>query len=113
MNLSFKGVHNTCYPRTDPTVIMAILSVDKRHVLLGRKKEFPRGMWSCLAGFMEPGLFVLFHDAALIKFKCFSAQCDQGCNYGLITIVFCFSLFAVQVLNLNIKLFMVYLLHKQ
>jgi NAD+ diphosphatase len=41
------------FPRTDPVVIM--LPVDGDHCLLGRQARFPSGMWSCLAGFLEPG----------------------------------------------------------
>ncbi|KAK3097530.1 hypothetical protein FSP39_010491 [Pinctada imbricata] len=53
--ISNKGIHNTCYPRTDPSVIMLVVSPDGKKCLLGRKKSFPAKMWSCLAGFMEPG----------------------------------------------------------
>ncbi|XP_072166750.1 NAD-capped RNA hydrolase NUDT12-like [Diadema setosum] len=52
---SLKGVHNTCYPRLDPVAIMLVVSEDGKSVLLGRKKGFPGKMYSCLAGFMEPG----------------------------------------------------------
>lgn len=52
---SNKGIHNTAYPRTDPSVIMLVISADGKRCLLGRKKQFPAKMWSCLAGFMEPG----------------------------------------------------------
>ncbi|CAG5116587.1 unnamed protein product, partial [Candidula unifasciata] len=52
---SHKGVHNTCYPRVDPSLIMLVVSTDKQHCLLGRQKRFPPKMYSCLAGFMEPG----------------------------------------------------------
>lgn len=41
------------FPRTDPCVIM--LAVDGDRCLLGRSKRFPAEMWSCLAGFVEPG----------------------------------------------------------
>jgi NAD+ diphosphatase len=41
------------FPRTDPCVIM--LAVDGDRCLLGRSARFPPGMWSCLAGFVEPG----------------------------------------------------------
>lgn len=53
--VSRKGLHNYAYPRTDTTVIMGILSEDGDKILLGRQKAWPRGMYSCLAGFMEPG----------------------------------------------------------
>jgi NAD+ diphosphatase len=39
------------FPRTDPVVIMLVTSEEK--VLLGRQKQFPPGMYSCLAGFVE------------------------------------------------------------
>jgi len=41
------------FPRTDPAVIMLVHHGDK--CLLGRGKQFPRGMHSTLAGFVEPG----------------------------------------------------------
>ncbi|XP_053180843.1 LOW QUALITY PROTEIN: peroxisomal NADH pyrophosphatase NUDT12 [Scomber japonicus] len=52
---SLKGIHNTCYPRVDPVVIMLLIHPDGNQCLLGRKKVFPPGMFSCLAGFIEPG----------------------------------------------------------
>lgn len=52
---SLKGIHNTSYPRVDPVVIMLIVHPDGNHCLLGRQKRFPPGMFSCLAGFIEPG----------------------------------------------------------
>jgi NAD+ diphosphatase len=39
------------FPRTDPVVIMLVTSGD--NCLLGRQKQFPAGMYSCLAGFVE------------------------------------------------------------
>lgn len=41
------------FPRTDPVVIVLALSGNK--VLLGRSPHWPEGMYSLLAGFMEPG----------------------------------------------------------
>jgi NAD+ diphosphatase len=41
------------FPRTDPVVIMLVVNGD--HCLLGRQPRFGKGMWSCLAGFVEPG----------------------------------------------------------
>ncbi|XP_066567342.1 NAD-capped RNA hydrolase NUDT12 isoform X1 [Amia ocellicauda] len=52
---SVNGIHNTSYPRVDPVVIMLVIHPDGNQCLLGRKKTFPRGMFSCLAGFVEPG----------------------------------------------------------
>ncbi|XP_075037550.1 NAD-capped RNA hydrolase NUDT12 [Mixophyes fleayi] len=52
---SLRGIHNTSYPRVDPVVIMLIVHPDGNQCLLGRKTTFPAGMFSCLAGFVEPG----------------------------------------------------------
>ena len=41
------------FPRTDPVVIMAVRHKDQ--ILLGRQASWPPGMFSALAGFMEPG----------------------------------------------------------
>ncbi|MEM8793263.1 MAG: NAD(+) diphosphatase [Pseudomonadota bacterium] len=47
---SCSGLH---FPRTDPVVIMLILRGEQ--VLLGRQSQWPDGLYSLLAGFMEPG----------------------------------------------------------
>ncbi len=41
------------FPRTDPVVIM--LAVCGERCLVGRQSRFPPGMYSALAGFVEPG----------------------------------------------------------
>lgn len=41
------------FPRTDPVAIMLAVRGDR--CLLGRQSRFLPGMWSCLAGFVEPG----------------------------------------------------------
>jgi NAD+ diphosphatase len=41
------------FPRTDPVAIM--LAIDGDRCLLGRQARFVPNMWSCLAGFVEPG----------------------------------------------------------
>jgi NAD+ diphosphatase len=41
------------FPRTDPVVIMLPIFGDK--CLLGRQAAWPKGMYSALAGFLEPG----------------------------------------------------------
>lgn len=41
------------FPRTDPVVIMLVLRGNK--LLLGRSPGWPEGMYSALAGFVEPG----------------------------------------------------------
>jgi NAD+ diphosphatase len=46
--------HTMHFPRTDPAVIMLVTDGDR--ALLGRNKNFPvPGMYSTLAGFVEPG----------------------------------------------------------
>ena len=49
-NPECKAMH---FPRTDPAVIMLVS--DGERALLGRNKNFPPGMYSTLAGFVEPG----------------------------------------------------------
>lgn len=41
------------FPRTDPAII--VLVHDEDRVLLHRQPHWPEGMWSVLAGFVEPG----------------------------------------------------------
>lgn len=48
------GLHNTAFPRTDPTLVAAAVSADGRRVLLGRGKRWPENYFSCLSGFVEP-----------------------------------------------------------
>ncbi|MFY0617318.1 NAD(+) diphosphatase [Shimia sp.] len=45
--------HTPHFPRTDPVVIMLITMGNK--VLMGRSPGWPEGMYSLLAGFVEPG----------------------------------------------------------
>ena len=45
------GAHH--FPRTDPVVIMLVTRGNR--ALLGRSPGWPEGMYSCLAGFVEPG----------------------------------------------------------
>jgi len=45
--------HAEHFPRTDPVVIM--LAIAGERCVLGRSPRFPQTMWSCLAGFAEPG----------------------------------------------------------
>jgi NAD+ diphosphatase len=45
------GCKTQHFPRTDPVVIMLV--TDGERCLLGRQAQFPPGMWSCLAGFVE------------------------------------------------------------
>ena len=46
-------VPGDAFPRTDPVVIMLAIAGDR--CVLGRSPRFPPTMWSCLAGFAEPG----------------------------------------------------------
>ncbi len=41
------------FPRTDPVVIMLVTRGNR--ALIGRSPGWPEGMYSCLAGFVEPG----------------------------------------------------------
>ena len=41
------------FPRVDPVVIMLVARGDR--CLLGRQTRFPQNLYSCLAGFIEPG----------------------------------------------------------
>lgn len=43
------------FPRTDPVVIMLTVTPDNTKCLLGRSPNFLEGVYSCLAGFVEPG----------------------------------------------------------
>ncbi len=45
------GTHH--FPRTDPVVIMLVTHGNR--CLMGRSPGWPEGMYSCLAGFVEPG----------------------------------------------------------
>ncbi|MBE3048744.1 NUDIX domain-containing protein [Candidatus Bathyarchaeota archaeon] len=49
------GISNIAFPRSDPTMIAAVVSADGQRVLLGRNKKWPPGFYSTLAGFLEPG----------------------------------------------------------
>jgi len=45
---------NLTFPRTDPTIIVAVISHDSKRLLLGRQKRWPPYWFSTLAGFIEP-----------------------------------------------------------
>ncbi len=55
----YKRVCTACgheiFPRTDPVVIMLTIDEERDLCLLGRSPHFAPGMYSCLAGFVEPG----------------------------------------------------------
>jgi len=49
---------HSAFPRTDPAVIMLVCDKSSAHgerCLLGRSPHFPAGVYSTLAGFVEPG----------------------------------------------------------
>jgi len=52
-NCTKNGCTSLHFPRTDPAVIMLVH--DGNRVLLGRQKIWPDGLYSTLAGFVEPG----------------------------------------------------------
>ena len=52
-NCTKNGCTSLHFPRTDPAVIMLVHDGDR--VLLGRQKICPDGVYSTLAGFVEPG----------------------------------------------------------
>ncbi|KAF2455702.1 NADH pyrophosphatase [Lineolata rhizophorae] len=49
------AISNVSFPRTDPTIIVAVVSADGRRLLLGRQARWPPRWYSTLAGFIEPG----------------------------------------------------------
>ena len=51
--INCKSCGSSTFPRIDPVVIMLITNGPR--VLLGRSNGWPNGMYSLLAGFMEPG----------------------------------------------------------
>ncbi|WFD21165.1 NAD(+) diphosphatase [Malassezia caprae] len=53
--LSGRTLQNYAYPRTDLVVIVGIVSADTKRILLGRKRGWPAGYYSCIAGFVEQG----------------------------------------------------------
>jgi NAD+ diphosphatase len=48
-------ISNLSFPRTDPTIIVAVISADGSRLLLGRQRRWPKDWYSTLAGFLEPG----------------------------------------------------------
>lgn len=47
-------ISNLSFPRTDCSIIAAVVNHAGDKLLLGRNKRFPPGFFSCLAGFLEP-----------------------------------------------------------
>ncbi|XP_021944322.1 nucleoside diphosphate-linked moiety X motif 13 [Folsomia candida] len=46
---------NHVYPPISPVAITRVLDQTREKVLLVRQPQYPKGMYSCIAGFMEPG----------------------------------------------------------
>lgn len=46
---SVESVQNYSYPRSDPVIIVGIVSADGEHILVGRQKAWPKGFYSCVA----------------------------------------------------------------
>uniref|UniRef100_A0A674MQC9 NAD-capped RNA hydrolase NUDT12 n=1 Tax=Takifugu rubripes TaxID=31033 RepID=A0A674MQC9_TAKRU len=74
---SLKDGYNTCNPRIDPVVVMLVVHPDRNQCLLGRKKSFPVGMFSCLVGFIEPGEAI--EDAVRRE-----VEAESGVKVGLV-----------------------------
>lgn len=70
----------THFPQTDPVVIMLILSDD--NVLVARQTDWPEGLYSLLAGFMEPGETI--EDAVRRE-----AKATTGVEIGVVGYVGC------------------------
>lgn len=68
------------FPRTDPVVIMAVRHGEK--LLLGRQSSWPPGMFSALAGFMEPGETI---EAAVRR----EVLEEAGIKVGVVTYAAC------------------------
>jgi NAD+ diphosphatase len=66
------------FPRTDPVVIMLVLRGNS--VLVGRNAAWPAGMYSLLAGFMEPGETV----AAAVRREVFE---ETGIRIGAVRLL--------------------------
>ncbi|KAI9220732.1 NUDIX hydrolase domain-like protein [Blastocladiella britannica] len=49
------GVQNYAHPRTDPVAMACAVHPLGNALLLGRSPGWPTGMYSCTAGFIEPG----------------------------------------------------------
>ena len=44
---------NDIYPRTDTVVIVLVENAARTHCLLGRGRNYPKGMYTCVSGFAE------------------------------------------------------------
>jgi NAD+ diphosphatase len=95
----YKRVCTQCdtehFPRTDPVVIMLATHGDA--CLLGRGKQFPRGFYSALAGFIEPGETIEeavareLHEEAGVKTKRVSYYATQPWPFPSSLMIGCFA----------------------
>ncbi len=77
MDAGYRRVCDACnaehFPRTDPVVIM--LAISGGRCLLGRQPRFPKGFYSALAGFIEPGETI---EAGVVRELKEEAGIDSG-----------------------------------
>ena len=62
INASFSGSDRYCkackqrvYPSSEPVSIVLVTNEDNSQVLLVRQPRHPKGMFSCIAGFVDAG----------------------------------------------------------
>lgn len=67
---SVLSIQNYSYPRSDPVIIVGIVSADQEHVLLGRQKTWPKGMYSCIAYVLSTHPAALLSRASRSRTRC-------------------------------------------
>ena len=88
--ISWTSMQNYTYPRTDPVVLVGVVNATNDKILLGRKKGWPNGFYSCIAyvhktyhsGFVEQGETI--EDAARRE-----AMEETGLDIGHVTYQWC------------------------
>ena len=70
------------YPRTDPVVIAVVSDGDR--LLMGRQPSWPKGRYSALAGFVEPGPVVpLQPPSRFAQTSRFAHDVGTGVEFGV------------------------------